>query len=239
MKTTFCLLLALATLASARAEIFRSGQAHSARRDGEVSAHRTSGHRASGHRDYGHRDYGRRDYGRHDYGRDHHRTHVHVGIGYGRSYGYYGGPGYYGHGWGYGYYSPYRTWPTYSYYPAYGADYPYYGSYGYGNGSYATNGLLLGALAGGIIGHNSGDFRHNGWRGAAWGAGVGWLLGAVADSNRGPVVYQSAPVVAQPAAVMQAPAQTPAPAQPQQVTIINNYYNSSTPMSGANSLFGR
>jgi hypothetical protein len=235
MKTTFCLLLALATLTSARAEIFRSGQSHAARRDGDVSAHRTSGHR-----DNDHRDYGRRDYGRHDYGRDHHRTHVSVGIGYGRNYSFYGGPGYYGHGYGYGYYTPYRAWPSYSYYPGYGADYPYYGSYGYGNGSYATNGLLLGALAGGIIGHNSGDFRHNGWRGAAWGAGLGWLLGAVADSNRRPVVYQTAPVVAQPAALMQAPAQPAVPTQaqqPQQLTIINNYFYS--PMSGANTLFGR
>jgi hypothetical protein len=30
-----------------------------------------------------------------------------------------------------------------------------------------------------------------------------------------------------------------APAQPQQVTIINNYYNAPTPMSSANGLFGR
>jgi hypothetical protein len=214
MKTSFCLLLALATLTSARAEVFRSGAGARSRGDVTVSAHRSGGHGHYGHRNYGH----------HDYGRSHHRTHVHVGFGYGH---------------GYGYYSPYRAWPTYSYYPGYGADYPYYGSYGYNNGSYAANGLVLGALAGGIIGHNSGDFRHNGWRGAAWGAGLGWLLGAVADSNRRPVVYSSAPVVTQPAAVAPAATQAAAPAQPQQVTIINNYYNSSTPMSGANSLFGR
>jgi len=47
----------------------------------------------------------------------------------------------------------------------------YYGD-GYYGGSAAANGLFLGALAGGIIGHNSGSFHHNGWRGAAWGAGV-------------------------------------------------------------------
>jgi hypothetical protein len=225
MKTTFCLLLAFATLTSARAEIFRSGSAHQSRRDADGSAHRTSGHRDYGHRDYGHRDYD-------------HRTHLHVGIGYGAGYGGYYSPWYSSRGWDYGYYSPYRTWPTYSYYPGYGSDYPYYGSYGYGTGSSAANGLVLGALAGGIIGHNSGEFRHNGWRGAAWGAGVGWLLGAIADSNRRPVVYSSAPVVAQPAPVMQSPAPAPQ-TQPQQVTIINNYYNSATPMSGANSLFGR
>ena len=50
------------------------------------------------------------------------------------------------------------------------------------------------------------------------------------------------PVFPAPAAVEQ-PVQQAAPApapQPQNVTIINNYYNSSpTPMSGANGLFGR
>lgn len=231
MKNTFCLLLAVATLTSARAEVFRSHAGDRSRGDVTVSAHRSGDHRGS------HRDYGRHDHGR----RDHGRTHVHVGFGYGRNYGYYS-PSHYGTRWDYGYYSPYRAWPAYSYYPGYSVDYPYYGtygSYGYGNGSYAANGLVLGALAGGIIGHNSGEFRHNGWRGAAWGAGVGWLLGAVADANRRPVGYSAPQVVAQPAAVIPQQTQVAAPAQPQQVTIINNYYNSSTPMSGANSLFGR
>ena len=165
---------------------------------------------------------------------------VSVGFGYGT--GFYGHRGYYsprsygGRGWGsrgYGYYEPGFTvgyWPGYSYYGGY--DYPVYDNYGYyGNGSAAASGLLLGGLAGGIIGNNSGAFHHSGWRGAAWGAGLGWLLGTVADSNRRVV----APVA--PAPVVQAQAQTAAPAQP--ITIINNYYNSSTPMSGANSLFGR
>jgi hypothetical protein len=129
--------------------------------------------------------------------------------------------------------------PAYGYYPGYGADYPYYGSWGgyYGSGSAASSGFWLGALAGGIIGHNSGEFRHNGWRGAAWGAGVGWLLGSIADANRRPVTYAPAQGVSAPAASVVAPVSQPA-AAPQQVTIINNYYNSS-PMSGANSLFGR
>jgi hypothetical protein len=128
--------------------------------------------------------------------------------------------------------------PAYGYYPGYGVDYPYYGSLGYyGSGSAASSGFWLGALAGGIIGHNSGEFRHNGWRGAAWGAGVGWLLGSIADANRRPVAYATAPQTVAPAPqVVSAPAQA---ATPQQVTIINNYYNSSSPMSGANSLFGR
>lgn len=172
-----------------------------------------------------------------------------VGVSYGHSYGrhgyypgvrYGGGHRYYGdsfrtygsgrfHGWG-----DYSYAPAYGYYPGYGSAYPHasYGYYGYGSG--ATNGLLLGALAGGIIGHNSGEFRHNGWRGAAWGAGAGWLLGTIADARRRAVVTE-APVVLQSAPVAPAPA---APAQPQQITIINNYYNSS-PMSSANGLFGR
>lgn len=160
---------------------------------------------------------------------------VQVSVGYGR--GYYGHSGY-GHRYyrgsvGYGYVAP-----GYGYYAGYGDGYPYYGSAGYyGSGSGAANGLLLGALAGGIIGHNSGDFRHNGWRGAAWGAGAGWLLGSIFDANRRAVVYESAPPVVYQAPA--APAQPAAQAAPQQVTIINNYYNNTTPMSAANGMFGR
>lgn len=140
--------------------------------------------------------------------------------------------------------------PAYSYYDGYGTAYPYYGSYGATSSSGAANGLLLGALAGGVIGHNSGTLHHNGWRGAAWGAGVGWLLGSIADANRRPVTYATTPAVVQNTATMSAAspvvasgssvsaAAANAPAQP--VTIINNYYgNSATPMSGANALFGR
>lgn len=136
----------------------------------------------------------------------------------------------------------YPYYPVYGYYGGYGVDYPYYGSAGYyGSNSAASSGFWLGALAGGIIGNNSGSFGHNGLRGAAWGAGAGWLLGTIADANRRPVTYQQAPVVvSQPSqvgtVVAQPAAQAPAP---QQVTIINNYYNSASPMSGANNLFGR
>ncbi len=119
----------------------------------------------------------------------------------------------------------------------------YSGGYGYYGGSAAADGLVFGALAGGLIGHNRG-FGHgrDGWRGAAWGAGAGWLLGSIADANFGyyrgydygyprTVVMPATP----PVAVQAAPA---APA-PQQVTIINNYYGNASPMAGANSLFGR
>jgi hypothetical protein len=166
-----------------------------------------------------------------------------VGVGVGYRGGYYGGRhGYYAPRYGYGYYGYGRGYyvPTYSYYDGYGYGYPYYSDYGYYNtgGSAAASGLLLGALAGGIIGNNSGDFHHNGWRGAAWGAGAGLLAGAIIDANRRPVVT-SAPVVVQQAPVVQGQVQAAPPAQTQPVTIINNYYNSSTPMSSANTLFGR
>jgi hypothetical protein len=170
-------------------------------------------------------------------GRDWDRGHAWYGgrsySGY-RGYGYGLGFGVYGPRYSYGYYPGY--YPSYGYYDGYGAGYPYYGTgYGYYGSSSAANGLVLGALAGGIIGNNSGAFGHKGLRGAAWGAGAGWLLGAVADANRR-TSYQTAPVVVQ-ATAPQVQAQA-APAQPpQQITIINNYY--STPMSGANSLFGR
>lgn len=176
-----------------------------------------------------------------------HQPSVHVDVGYRHGYSGYG----YGHrsyrrdpwGHGYGYRGPRDRWSygvSYGYYPGYSDAYPYYDSYygGYRSGSAASSGLLLGALAGGIIGHNSGDFRHNGWRGAAWGAGAGWLLGSVIDAHRRPVVYQETPVVVPPAVQVAAPAQPAAPPQ-QPITIINNYYNTPSPMSGANGLFGR
>ena len=133
-------------------------------------------------------------------------------------------------GWGHTSYPP-----AYNYHPGYGVGYPHvtYGDYGYGGAS--SRGLLLGALAGGIIGHNSGTLGHSAWRGAAWGAGAGWLLGTIADARQRAVVSE-APVILQTAPA--APVQAAAPAQPPQITIINNYYNTS-PMSSANGLFGR
>lgn len=128
--------------------------------------------------------------------------------------------------------SYYRYGPAYySYTPAYVSAYAPVATYGsYRSG--AANGFWLGALAGGIIGHNSGEFRHNGWRGAAWGAGLGWLLGTVVDASRTTRSEQPT-IFSQPA-----PAVQPATAQ-QPITIINNYYGNSSPMSSANSLFGR
>jgi hypothetical protein len=95
---------------------------------------------------------------------------------------------------------------------------------------YRGSGLWLGALAGAIIGRNSGSLGHSAWRGAAYGAGAGYLLGAISEGSarrREVMVERAAPVSA-------------VSTQPQPVTIINNYYNTpATPMSSANSLFGR
>ncbi len=170
----------------------------------------------------------------------------------------------------------------------------------------AVDGAVLGGIAGAIIGHNSGDLRHNGWKGAAIGAGAGLLLGQIVGDaraergyghpdTRGDYIYRTAPrvnisygrgygyysgpryggwhrghpvyhggrhgfgvslsyplyrtypeyvpdyVYATPAPqVISAPAPAQPQAAPQQVTIINNYYNApATPMSAANGLFGR
>jgi hypothetical protein len=113
---------------------------------------------------------------------------------------------------------------------------------GFYGGGFARDGVFLGALAGGIIGHNSGgDWRHNGWRGAGWGAGAGWLLGSIFDANYG--YYRGYDYgYAYPSTVAMPASQTvvaPAAAAPQQVTIINNYYGNTSPMAQANSLFGR
>jgi outer membrane lipoprotein SlyB len=134
--------------------------------------------------------------------------------------GYYYGTGYRGYR-GYGYYG--YSQPGY-----------YYSDYGYyGRPSYASSGLLLGGLTGAIIGNNSRS--HNAWRGAAWGAGAGLLLGAIADEN---VRDREVLVEAQPAAPVEQSVTPQSP--PQNVTVINNYYGgSTTPMSSANGMFGR
>jgi hypothetical protein len=132
------------------------------------------------------------------------------------------------------------------------------GYYGHGR-SVAHDGLWLGAIAGGIVGHNhGGSWRHyghhghHGWRGAAWGAGAGWVLGSMIDAHRSyyrdydyghgyyGYDYPRAVAVTQPPplVVQQAAPAAAAPA-PQQVTIINNYYGNAAPMTQANAMFGR
>ena len=98
---------------------------------------------------------------------------------------------------------------------------------------YRASSVFFGGATGAIIGHNSRGLHHNAWRGAAWGAGLGYVFGSIAERNaRSRAVIETSPAMAIP---------SPAPAvQPQQVTIINNYYNApASPMSSANGLFGR
>lgn len=152
---------------------------------------------------------------------------------------------YHGRGYGYpAYYGPrrvayayprygYTVWPDSYYYRYPSYDYSYDSGY-YADGDSAVGGALLGAGIGAIIGNNSG--RGNGARGALWGALAGAVIGSTAEHRpyRRVRAYRSydAPVEVSTASTQQT--QT----QPQQVTIINNYYNTS-PMSSANSLFGR
>ena len=128
------------------------------------------------------------------------------------------------------YYDSYNSGPSYYYSsgPSY-APTAYYATPSYATPNYTATTTLLGGVAGAIIGHNSG--RHT-WQGAAIGAGAGYLLGRLSEPRRVTAVYTPYPHYRQPVA---APV-----AQPQQITIINNYYGStSTPMSSANAMFGR
>jgi outer membrane lipoprotein SlyB len=185
-------------------------------------------------------------YGRHDGGA---RISIGYGYGHGRPYwnpvhrhSVFARPGHIFAYPGYRYGSYWRPYGYDSYY--YGA--PLYSSYGYGyagDGYYgapsgAATGAILGGLAGAIIGNNSGN--GSGWQGAAIGAGTGLILGAVSDSARerreARVPVSQAPYVEAPQADLAAKAAAEAP---RNVTIINNYYGGSSPMSGANSLYGR
>jgi uncharacterized protein YcfJ len=97
----------------------------------------------------------------------------------------------------------------------------------------ATRGLLIGGALGAIIGQNDG---RRGWEGAAYGAGAGWILGALADQARArreeehrarieagwDTVRRESPAVVQ----------TP-------VVHHHHYYGAGRTMEGANRLFGR
>jgi hypothetical protein len=119
--------------------------------------------------------------------------------------------------------------------------------------SEGLTGAAFGGILGSIIGHNSG--RH-GAEGAAIGAGAGFLLGSLAHQANRESYYYSSYGYADPSYgyygyrsgygypgyyVYRNP-QTyvaPQPAPVQNITINHNYYNTSTPMSSANALFGR
>jgi len=135
---------------------------------------------------------------------------------------------------------------SYVYYPrySYGYSYPVYSSgydYGYDRPNYAVGGTLLGALAGGIIGHN---VNRQGWEGAGIGAAAGLVLGGIAESNaraRERAVYSTPPAVySQSSSIPDAPTVNDAPTVPAARQIQNApTYQPVSSMSGANSLFGR
>lgn len=102
--------------------------------------------------------------------------------------------------------------------------------------NYVRTGVLLGGIAGAIIGHNDG--RH-GWEGAAYGVGAGLILGSIAERNAARAEAE-ARAYEEDRAARAATAATPT-AAPQQVTINNYYYGNTaaSPMSSANGLFGR
>lgn len=205
------------------------GEANDQRWHGNTQVRRPVVYRDYSHRPHGYRDFRHRSYGpRYDFGPA-------FSVGYGYHPGHrYGG---------------YPRAPR-----SFAGHYPrsYYGGYDYGYVSYGSTGsdrviggTLLGAGIGAIIGHNNG---RRGWEGAAYGALAGAVLGSVTDrSYRADYPVRShrrvvgARYYEQPEVVVAHPqAAASTNAQPQQVTIINNYYAPTTaPMSSANALFGR
>lgn len=113
----------------------------------------------------------------------------------------------------------------------------------YARPSHTATTTLLGGIAGAIIGHNNG---RRGWEGAAIGAGAGYVLGRLSEPRHVPAPrrvhthrYEPYAYYRQPVVVTAAPA--PRAPAPRQITIINNHYygTGSSPMSGANAMFGR
>lgn len=188
------------------------------------------------HSRQGYRGHRRSYYAPHPY--VHRSSHIHYRHG-----GFRGYTGY-GFGWSpYGYYSSYSR-PNYIYldrdFDGYGYDrYSSYDDGLYRRPNYAANGALLGALAGAVIGNNSGDLRHNSWRGAGYGSLAGYVIGSIAENNaqrRGAASVYEAPTqeVPQASAVQARPS---APSEQRPVTA--SQQRSSSSMASANSLFGR
>ncbi len=96
----------------------------------------------------------------------------------------------------------------------------------------AATGFWLGALAGGILGHNRGDLGHSAWRGAALGAGAGLLIGSVVEASRTTrESYREIPPPAPPVILVPAPDRVP-------VRVVRPLGERS-PFAEANALFGR
>jgi hypothetical protein len=119
-------------------------------------------------------------------------------------------------------------------------------------GHHVGRGIAIGAASGLVLGSLASDYNRSYYGGYGYGGGYYGGYGYYGRpyysyygyrpyyrygysypyySYYGSPAYYTAPVVTQPAAVQP-------PAQQQPVTIINNYYNT-TPMSSANSMFGR
>jgi len=106
-------------------------------------------------------------------------------------------------------------------------------NYGYTRPNYAGSGLLLGGLAGGIIGHNN---HNQTGRGILIGAASGWLLGSIFDQAAREREAAAVQTVVVPTATETAAPQ-PYPAPPAALPAVNN--SPPSQMSSANSLFGR
>ncbi len=93
-------------------------------------------------------------------------------------------------------------------------------------------GVLLGGLAGAIIGHNQ-DRR--GWEGAAYGAGAGWLLGSIVEQSRQRADSMRTNETESIPQVYRSPEVAPT------TVIHHHYYGNAQPgaMAPANGLFGR
>lgn len=150
----------------------------------------------------------------------------------------------------------YRGWaqPSFSfYYSNYGWDplpvysYAYAGDPVYVAPTYATtppsraaSGLFWGGLLGAIVGNNSGSLGHNAWRGAAYGAAAGYLLGAVGDHAARERETAVARAVAYPPVYDAAATAASAPSAPDRpLASPPTVRRPASPMSSANSLFGR
>lgn len=107
---------------------------------------------------------------------------------------------------------------------------------GYYSGGYSSPSYGHVSVGVGYSGHSHyPSYHHRYYGGPSFSFGYGYRPTYYARPY-----YAPAPVYAQPVIVQQEAAPQPAPAPaPSQVTIINNYYGSSSAMSGANAMFGR
>lgn len=191
----------------------------------------------------GHRHH--HDHGHAHWSHPHHRSHHHRHVWsrpqvYVRSY--WGAPWHHPWAWndfdvGWGYRS--RSYGyRYDVYPAvYTDDY----SYRQNSTNYTANGLLLGALAGAVIGNNSGELGNSAWRGAAYGAAGGLLLGAIADHRASKKAEEIFAAAARDSASRSISTASRAPVSSSSLPTSASFPRPvvTSPMADANRLFGR